>query len=534
MAEADSPMPDDHSEHSPEVAFSSFQDESSSVNEKASGVEVPQTTTSEATKSLPEDNMEPPIVNDIEPAIGPTNEPEAETTTGPTTGPESEPTVERAADNSALESIGTIDLTLGDYDELPIVRGSLHRGPPLRPVKFEAVDEIEVASPLYQTPNTNATDNSFNDTALPELITDDVFMSSVEWNDRENSRVTDCHELFRETETEYADQGNPNLASLERNGFDSELEDEQKRAEFAAREKTYHKLKAEGHNQLADDIDFENERMQEKERVEARERRRSYRDVTEQEDSLFLPEGNPEHSLKPADHDAIFVDMVSDDEHDDEDILALSSHPQEQGSDKNAATKRNPKKRGRPKGSTTNKLLKRPRKTGTSKGTRLGTKQPPVNKSITAGLNALASLTTGDIAAQAGANQSMAALPQFPSRRQDALRKLISSMPVDQRSLHADDRKQILEAVKRFTPTAKIDALQTGYKIRGMITSLYPHQILGGAFMIRRERHAKPRGGMLSDEMGFGKLPELLTISLTMRRKDSHDHCGNSGWQDRN
>ena len=534
MAEADSPMPDDHSEHSSEVVLSSFQDESSSVDEKASGVEVPQITTSEATKLLPEDSMEPPVVNDIEPAIGPTIEPETETTTGPTTGPETEPTVQRAIEDSAAESIETIDLAFGDDDALPIVKSTPYRGPPLRPVKLEPGDEIELASPLSQTQNTNATDNSLNDTTLPELITEDVVMSFVEWNDQEIARAADCHELFGETETEYADQGNPNLAPLEPNDFDSELEDVQKRAEFAAREKTYHKLKAEGHNRLADDIDFENEQLQEKERVEARERRRLYRDVTEQEDSLFLPEGNPEHSLKPADHDAIFVDMVSDDEHDDEDILALSSHPQEQGSDINAATKRNPKKRGRPKGSTTNKPLKRPRKTGTSKGTRLGTKQPPVNKSITAGLNALASLTTGDIAAQAGANQSVAALPQFPSRRQDALRKLISSMPVDQRSLHADDRKQILEAVKRFTPTAKIDALQTGYKIRGMITSLYPHQILGGAFMIRRERHAKPRGGMLSDEMGFGKLPELLNISLTMRRKDSHDHCRNSGWQDRN
>lgn len=56
-------------------------------------------------------------------------------------------------------------------------------------------------------------------------------------------------------------------------------------------------------------------------------------------------------------------------------------------------------------------------------------------------------------------------------------------------------------------------------KLPGALFCLMPHQVLGVAFMVKREESAKaPFGGLLCDAMGEPCLPPLHPIRLTRHR----------------
>jgi len=112
---------------------------------------------------------------------------------------------------------------------------------------------------------------------------------------------------------------------------------------------------------------------------------------------------------------------------------------------------------------------------------------------------------------QAGANA--ADQPGFRSRNKaDALRELIASVPLDDRKKATTDMNILLAATKDFDGTGHVKADGNSlWRVRGMSTSLKAYQVLGTAFMRRRENGSdEPKGGLMADQMGLGKTLMML------------------------
>jgi SNF2 family DNA or RNA helicase len=43
-------------------------------------------------------------------------------------------------------------------------------------------------------------------------------------------------------------------------------------------------------------------------------------------------------------------------------------------------------------------------------------------------------------------------------------------------------------------------------KLPGLVITLMPHQVMGVAFMLQKERDIKSKGGLMCDAMGLGKV----------------------------
>ncbi|KAI9928382.1 hypothetical protein MW887_002421 [Aspergillus wentii] len=90
------------------------------------------------------------------------------------------------------------------------------------------------------------------------------------------------------------------------------------------------------------------------------------------------------------------------------------------------------------------------------------------------------------IVEDAAANASLPAIPSLAGRNKDkALAELIASIPNADQDVK-DDKNKVLAATRRFTHSAKSDD-QGGWKIKGLRTTLYHHQLLGAAFMAYEE-----------------------------------------------
>ncbi|KAK1140042.1 hypothetical protein N8T08_010951 [Aspergillus melleus] len=134
------------------------------------------------------------------------------------------------------------------------------------------------------------------------------------------------------------------------------------------------------------------------------------------------------------------------------------------------------------------------------------------------------SLFQSNLIQDAQANALLPAIPRFnKTDKQKALTELIASIPnADQKETNSD-KKEILEASKKFNPSAKSDG-NNGWKIRGIKSSLYHYQLLGTGFMRARELsdHA-PFGGLLCDTMGFGKTIQAIANVVDGRPADEDD-----------
>jgi hypothetical protein len=97
--------------------------------------------------------------------------------------------------------------------------------------------------------------------------------------------------------------------------------------------------------------------------------------------------------------------------------------------------------------------------------------------------------------------------PTFRSRnKQDALKELIASVPLNDKKAVRDDAKNLMQATKDFDGRGSARSDGKGmWLVKGMKTSLKPYQLLGSAFMRRRENSIEePRGGLVADQMGLG------------------------------
>lgn len=127
--------------------------------------------------------------------------------------------------------------------------------------------------------------------------------------------------------------------------------------------------------------------------------------------------------------------------------------------------------------------------------------------------------------------------PSFRTRNKaEALKELIASVPVAEKIQARNDMNTLLQASKDFDGrgACKIAPGNNGHwLVRGMRTSLKGYQVLGTAFMRRRENDVQePRGGLMADQMGLGKtlmmlgklLYPMVPVEVILLTKIS-EHC---------
>jgi SNF2 family DNA or RNA helicase len=119
-----------------------------------------------------------------------------------------------------------------------------------------------------------------------------------------------------------------------------------------------------------------------------------------------------------------------------------------------------------------------------------------------------------DVVNDAAQNRHLPNQPTYdPTKvKAKALKDLIASVPEEYRPIAKADKKYLLDATKDFTGKAAVKAADDGnWRVRGMKVTLKHYQVLGVAFMRKREVATQaPRGGILGDEMGLGKTIMML------------------------
>lgn len=277
---------------------------------------------------------------------------------------------------------------------------------------------------------------------------------------------------------------------------DSSEADAMAAAAFAQRKEEYEQKKALGINTKADDCRFATDEAAELRRL--RDIERSQMVVEEVPEQSRLPEGYVEE-------DSLFVPEAPP-------LPEPTARKRATPKPKNRLTAKEIRASIAIRSDADSTGGKRSRKRAASTG---GTKQPSQKRSRKQrpNLSNIQSLGRPDIIRAAQANAARPDMPTFTSQNKaKALQELIASIPSADQGSHSSDRLAILEATKKFKGhgSVKSDG-QGGWKLKGMESSLYHHQLLGAAFLRDRENGgAKPHGGLVCDEMGFGKTIQMM------------------------
>ena len=127
----------------------------------------------------------------------------------------------------------------------------------------------------------------------------------------------------------------------------------------------------------------------------------------------------------------------------------------------------------------------------------------------------------------AAAIKNLKAQPTFgpTTKRNEALKQLIASVPPDAKKSARGDRAHLEKALKAFTGQGSVKPAPDGlWLVKGMITTLKAYQILGVAFLRQRENSGRaPRGGILADQMGLGKTLMMLANIVNGRSLQTSD-----------
>lgn len=304
-------------------------------------------------------------------------------------------------------------------------------------------------------------------------------------------------------------------AELEVDPATASEENEWAIAAFAQRKAEYERKKSCGQATEADDIEFEADKVAEKARLRVFLRSQAIVEDAVQgadpeseptaqdgqaspyaeENSLFIPESTPvpetpaRKRTMPKPKNRINAKELRE-------AMSLGfGNEQPKNQKKRKARKSNGE--GRPN--------KRQQAAEGSQGAKKGRKRP--------NLSNIQSLGTTNIIQAAQANASRPDMPTFTSQnKSQALKELIASIPLADRGSHNSDKNAIMEASKKFNGrgTVRSDG-HGGWKLRGMESSLFHHQLLGAAFLRDRENSdSKPKGGLVCDEMGFGKTIQMM------------------------
>lgn len=316
-------------------------------------------------------------------------------------------------------------------------------------------------------------------------------------------------------DVEAAEGGHHRSAPID---IETEVESDAAAARFKSSKKNYERKKKRSQNTIEDDIVFSKARNAEEHRLKLKSRKRDYADV-EDDESLFLDERSSPINLVPEGEDTETLTAPNErkrcrtnriPESALQDATQIGSAALEALDRKRASKKRGPKASATKKIAKVSKAgvtkSKDKNATGTSKAKRArGGKGPEMTN--------IETLFHNDIVSAAQGNIGMAAQPGFTSRnKKNALAELIASIPEEERTTHNADKNALDKATKSFSGVGSMKADgQDGWRLKGMITSLYHYQLLGAAFMRERENSTtRPYGGLQSDEMGLGKTVTCL------------------------
>jgi len=122
--------------------------------------------------------------------------------------------------------------------------------------------------------------------------------------------------------------------------------------------------------------------------------------------------------------------------------------------------------------------------------------------------------------------QNLPSQPKFAaSTRPDAFKQMVAAS-LEEGSTKKDvtaDKKYLDDAIKAFTGTGSLKPSLDGlWNLKGMRSTLEHYQVLGVAFLRRRENSStEPRGGILADDMGLGKTVMMIANIINGMPKDT-------------
>ncbi|OCL08694.1 hypothetical protein AOQ84DRAFT_35896 [Glonium stellatum] len=135
-------------------------------------------------------------------------------------------------------------------------------------------------------------------------------------------------------------------------------------------------------------------------------------------------------------------------------------------------------------------------------------------------LTDVGSLFTSNVFRDAAGHENGLDQPTFDkTTKADALKQLIASVPEEFQKTARKDKAALLAATRDFSGQGSVKADgKGGWLVKGMKSSLNHYQLLGSAFMRRREGAAQePRGGLSADQMGLGKTVMMLANMINGR-----------------
>lgn len=128
----------------------------------------------------------------------------------------------------------------------------------------------------------------------------------------------------------------------------------------------------------------------------------------------------------------------------------------------------------------------------------------------------IAGLQNHDVLAEANANLDRTALPtSHKTNKQAYLKALLHSVPDDDRPGVRGEKTRLYRAATNFGHSV-VTAHEGGWRFKGIKSTILHHQLLGASFMRERELGSgQPFGGLLADEMGFGKTVMMIITMVT-------------------
>lgn len=336
----------------------------------------------------------------------------------------------------------------------------------------------------------------------------------------EGNNGDDVDDYLGETEIPSERIGVPIEDDQDNLNWDAELEQEAAEANeaaaaaFAQRKSAYELKRAEGTNTEEDDIRFATDENAELSRL--RDIERSQMEVEDTAEQTELPPGYVEE-------ESLFVPEIPVTPEPRPKKTAISkphsprgnSHLQEAlhaGIEDGPGQSRKIKRKARAS-SEVDSPPKRRRGNNKSAGVKKPTQKRGRKPGPSTSTLNIESLGRTNIIGPAQANASRPDMPTFTSKvKAKALNELIASIPTADRASAANDKAAVLQATKKFKGQGamKSDG-RGGWLLRGMTSSLYCHQVLGAAFLRERETgNARPKGGLICDEMGFGKTIQMM------------------------
>lgn len=310
-------------------------------------------------------------------------------------------------------------------------------------------------------------------------------------------------------------------------GVEAEAEDVEAAAKFTKIRKEYEKKRDRKETTTVDDIEFakaeaaEQRRLKRMTKIESRLQHDQADVADSEDDELFFRETVtdtlPSGRRSASDDDNMEVPPAKKPKFARKNKLTAQELRESMAAGLEAGLAKEKKKSGRKPRKLTDKA---PNKKSSPKASAAKKKNEVDKVSTNRGrsrkghnLTNLNNLIRTNIIKDAQGNELKRDMPTFTSKdKSKALQELIKSIPTEERPIANSDKADILEATKKFNGRGSVRSDQKGgWLLKGMKSSLYGHQLLGAAFLRDRENgNAHPFGGMVCDEMGFGKTIMML------------------------